>query len=159
MKAFTKRGLSPVIATTLLVAISLVLAMIIFLWAKGVVGEAIEKDGVAIEIKCEDIVFTADITEDPSNPSGFGLISIQNDGNIPLYGVDVKKVGAGTIGSKSIFEHTIPNGDSIVDIELEDIEVISGDEFTVIPIIVGTSDAGNKQYPCVNKGQSVTAIG
>ena len=155
MRAFAKKGLSPVIATTLLVAIAIVLAMIIFLWAKGVVGEVIQKDGVAIEQKCVDISFTADISS--SSLGGSAKVSIQNNGNIPLYGVEVKKVGDGTIESKQVFGTTVPNGDSVVDQALS-VDASSGDEFIVIPIIVGESNVGKKQYSCINQGQSVTVI-
>ena len=43
-----KRGLSPVIASVLLILLVLVLASIIFLWARGFIGEQIEKFGEPI---------------------------------------------------------------------------------------------------------------
>ena len=50
MKAIEKRGLSPVIATVLLVGIALVLASIVFLWAKNFIGEAVTKEGREITL-------------------------------------------------------------------------------------------------------------
>ncbi|MBU0761307.1 MAG: hypothetical protein KJ858_06510, partial [Nanoarchaeota archaeon] len=55
-----RRALSPVIATVLLIAIALVLAVIIFLWARSFIGEGLEKDGRAIDKACENVVFNAD---------------------------------------------------------------------------------------------------
>ena len=39
-----KKGLSPVIATTLLILMAVIIALIIFLWVKAFVGEKIQKD-------------------------------------------------------------------------------------------------------------------
>ena len=38
-----KKGLSPIIATVLLIVITLIIAMIIFLWAKNFIGEKTKK--------------------------------------------------------------------------------------------------------------------
>ena len=78
-----RKALSPVIATILLVSIALVLALIIFLWAKSFVGDAIEKDGQAVELVCEDVNFKAE---------AYGTkLYIENIGNVPLYGVEIRK--------------------------------------------------------------------
>ena len=45
-----KRGLSPVIASVLLIALVLVLASIIFMWARGFISEQIEKFGNPVEL-------------------------------------------------------------------------------------------------------------
>lgn len=40
-----KRGLSPIIATVLLIFLVLILASIVFLWARGFFSEQLEKGG------------------------------------------------------------------------------------------------------------------
>ena len=76
-----KKGLSPVIATVLLVSIALVLAVIIFLWARSFVAEQIEKGGRVVEMACEDVKFLAEAYS--------GQLMIENVGSVPLFGVEI----------------------------------------------------------------------
>ena len=81
-----KRALSPVIATVLLVMLVLVLAAIIFLWAKGFVGEQLQKRGQPIENICKEVSFNAQFV------SSGDFIEITNLGNIPIYQFDIKSI-------------------------------------------------------------------
>ena len=54
-----KRGVSPVIATVLLISMVVIIGIIIFLWFRGMVGETVTKFGKNIELACEDVVFDA----------------------------------------------------------------------------------------------------
>ena len=86
---FEKRGLSPVIATVLLVVLALVLAAIIFLWARGFVTEQLEKQGKPTDQVCKDVSFEIDST----SVGGGVEVQIVNRGNVPIYNFDVKFVG------------------------------------------------------------------
>ena len=82
----TKRGLSPVIASVLLIALVLVLASIIFLWARGFVSEQIEKFGQPIDAICDDVAFDVE-----KIAGGYGLeLEIVNRGNVDIYSFDIK---------------------------------------------------------------------
>src|SRR3989338_7201088 len=81
-----KKGLSPVIATILLVAIVVVLALLIFLWLRNFVPEIVEKNGEDISIVCERVQFTP-VAE---KISGKIDIEISNDGNIPIQNMKIK---------------------------------------------------------------------
>lgn len=151
--ANSKRGLSPVIATSLLIAIALVLALIIFLWARSFIGEVITKQGEPIENSCKLIDFEADIAPDS--------FSVVNKGNVPLYGVDIKKIGLGSVESKGILKTTISNGQDASANLLGDTfseNLVSGDQVQVIPIIIGESNSGKKEYSCTNNAKTVTVI-
>ena len=88
MRKVNKRGLSPVIATVLLISIALVLAVIIFLWAKSFVGEAVSKEKYGrIELACADIIFRAEAFA--TSPGYAQTIDIVNGG-----GSDTDKVQA-----------------------------------------------------------------
>ncbi len=80
-----KKALSPVVATVLLVALVLILAMIIYLWARAFLPEKIQKDlggGAApIEEACKQVQFTAQYDS--------GSVYILNEGNVPLHGVEI----------------------------------------------------------------------
>ena len=59
LKRRAKKGVSPVVATTLLIAIVIILAVIIFLWARGFLSERVQKFDRAIDLACEDVNFEA----------------------------------------------------------------------------------------------------
>lgn len=140
-----KKGLSPVIATSLLVAIAVVLALIIFMWARSFIGEVLQKDGSPIEEKCKEITFAADVSTD-------GII-IENTGNIPIYGVELKKTGFGTSEGKGIFERNTIGTGQTGDLPIPSgITLESDDEVQVIPIIVGEAGNAKKEYSCVSSG-------
>jgi len=54
-----KKGVSPVIATVLLISIVIILGVIIFLWARGFVEESAQKSDRAVDMSCDDINFEA----------------------------------------------------------------------------------------------------
>jgi len=140
-----KKGLSPVIATVLLVALVLVLASVIYLWARAVIPEAIEKSGEIIENKCKEVVFDASYSAVDS------ILTVQNNGNVPIYGV---RYGVGSFGSLDYVEiqpWLLTAGVSQskkVDFSLPQ----SGDEMSIIPIILGKSDNELKAFACEENG-------
>ena len=78
-----KKGLSPVVATVLLISIVIAIAVIVFLWLRGFAGEAVTKfDGTNVELVCRDVEFKADYAG--------GQLSISNTGNVPIYNFKVK---------------------------------------------------------------------
>ena len=78
-----KRGVSPVIATTLLIAMVVLIGLIIFLWFRGLTQEAITKfDGQNIELVCGDVRFDSSYSS--------GDLSISNSGNVPIYSFQLK---------------------------------------------------------------------
>ena len=72
-----ERGLSPVIASVLMILLVLVLATMIFLWARGFVSEHVEKFGISIEESCSSINFEASVYEDEE-------VEIINRGNVDI---------------------------------------------------------------------------
>jgi len=91
-----KRGLSPIIATSLLILLAMVLAVIIFFWARSVISEKVQKDLGGgernIDDACKNVQFVADVT----SASGSTTISIENTGNVPIYGVELIKNDEGS---------------------------------------------------------------
>ena len=82
----SKRAVSELIATVLLIAITLVLGSIVFIWTKSLTPEAIIKDGKNIELVCQDVSFRA------SYISSTKTILISNDGNVALDDIKIKIV-------------------------------------------------------------------
>ncbi len=147
-----KKGVSPVIATVLLVGIVLVSALIVFVWVRGFTEEAVTKfGGENIELTCEKVNFEASYSEDS--------LSITNVGNVPMYSLDIKISGDGSYITRSIEEITgsdewpevgLKQGQSFSgSIGSGDIEISSGDELILIPVLLGkTSDGEERVHTC-----------
>jgi FlaG/FlaF family flagellin (archaellin) len=134
-----KRGLSPVVATTLLISLALILALIIFFWAREFIGGQLQKEGVNIEAKCEQISFTADAFSDK--------IVIVNTGNVPIYGIKVQSISGGDISEIArVLDSTINNGETS-EVLLDD-SLIPGDEIVVIPILLGELEEKKSSHEC-----------
>ena len=126
-KKMNKRGISPLIATVLLVVIAIALSGIVFAWVKSLVTENVEKMGAPIETTCQSIAFDATI----SRTADGVMINVNNQGNIPLYGINVKMWVGGK--SYSIFKKPSPQGSVIAGGGTGEIEVLNDDKF-LIPI-------------------------
>ena len=147
MENLEKRGLSPVIATTLLIVLGLVLVMIIILWAKSWIGEKIQKDlgggAEAIENFCDDVEFVIEVES-----GGTSTVSVNNIGNIPLYGMDIRKREGGAEESLGTvdFDNGLPKGSAKK--ESLGFGVNSGDELIAIPVLLGETESYKKPYTC-----------
>lgn len=136
-----KRGLSPVIATTLLISIAVILAIIIFIWARSFVSEQVEKLGEPVERACENIIFEVEVDTDNAY--------VVNKGNVPIYGISIlKKKISGTkeIGEAVGGDANVNSGETI-EIPLDE-QVDSGDSLIIVPIVLGETNNYKKQYKC-----------
>lgn len=152
----SKKGVSPVIATVLLIGMVIVLGMIIFLWMRSLAQETITKfEGENIELACDDVQIEASVMGNQ--------LSISNIGNTPIYDFNVKITKPGTYETQKASElfpewpisglnsGGIFSGEAIG--EIEDAEGLK-----LIPILLGVSESGNqKTFTCNEKrhGQEV----
>src|SRR3989344_5306278 len=105
-----RKGLSPVIATVLLIAIALIIALIIFLWARSFIGEKTQKFGSPIEDSCLKVEFVAEAISDGS---GSADVSIENRGSVAMYGFEVRSnEGGELIGVGKFQDKTIAAGET-----------------------------------------------
>jgi len=148
-----KKGVSPIISTVLLVMIVLILAMIIFLWARGFIKESVSKEIAGqediAEHHCSNIKLESIVNAD-------GSFGFRNIGNVPIYKFDLKVTKKDT-GSSEIFEMStelggIANPGIIVlmqDIETNVKPYDEYEEVKVIPILLGKAkDGGTKEFRC-----------
>lgn len=142
MKKEDKRAISPVIASVLLVAMAIILALIVFLWAQSFIQETITKNGEVVENWCGQVSFDADLA--------LGELTVVNRGQISLYGVAVRKTGAGEETTcyplESATVPTIRAGESKGGISLSSCNLDSGDSVTVIPVILGETENGQRKF-------------
>ncbi|MBS3090317.1 hypothetical protein J4433_00940 [Candidatus Pacearchaeota archaeon] len=139
-----KKGVTPIVATVLLIGITITLAIIIFAWARGFIAEQIEKFGKSAEQVCEELSYDADVV-----PAGANLYDfyITNRGNIPIYAIDIKQIGPGKsqVDRRTI---TIAEGQSLK--ETLTLERASYDTIMIMPVILGNArgTANKKAYAC-----------
>jgi len=135
-----KRGISPIIATVLLIAIVIVLVAIIFLWARGFLTEQVAKFDEPADRACGNVDFEAGINNQE-------ILGINNVGNVPLYGFNVKVFGTGKIVVNDVFD-----GSTIVAGESREININtisqSYSRFLVVPVILGETGDGRTAYTC-----------
>lgn len=148
-----KIGLSPVIATVLLISLGVVLAGIIFLWMTGFVSEQLEKQGKPVEQVCSEVAFEEDF--DYSSAAMAINLQITNRGNIPIYGFDIKFVGDGKSAMKT-FQFTTPVGSAS---ELQTIQ-ITGDnvrQLILYPMVLGSVKGKKLTKPatCLGYGKTI----
>ncbi|MGC9309180.1 MAG: archaellin/type IV pilin N-terminal domain-containing protein [Candidatus Nanoarchaeia archaeon] len=144
-----RKALSPVIASVLLIALVLVLASIVFLWARGFISEQIEKFGQPVEEVCKNVEFEVDLYRQPN----VGLtIEVANRGNVPIKSLDIKEIEGGT-SKVHKFRFPIDVGES----KAENITINRNTETVKIyPAILGSikDKQSNKIYTCTEQGVS-----
>lgn len=144
-RALSKKGVSPVIATTLLITITIILAIIVFIWAKSFIGEAVEKNGERAENSCDLITFDVRARIEGEDLA----LDITNQGNVPIYGAEVRQKSLGSIKiAGSLQGETVSTG-QVGTIKIDhNGELQIGDEITVIPIILGEEGNTRIAFPC-----------
>ena len=157
MKAsfLSNRGVSPVIATTLLIAIVIVLAGIVFIWAQGFVQEGVHKRGEPIERSCDSLNFEADVFSE----SGSYVLEINNRADIPIYGFVIRVLGKGETLIEELPPTPVEPGASLR-ISLATVDLTGISDLTVVPILLGRrGDSGTEAFTCPDRtGQGVTLL-
>ncbi|MEK6898518.1 MAG: archaellin/type IV pilin N-terminal domain-containing protein [Nanoarchaeota archaeon] len=150
-----KRGVSPVVATVLLIAITVVLAAIIFLWAQSFLREGAQKNDRAVELSCDKIVFSAELYNDNN---GVRTLGISNSGNVPIFGFEFRGARDGSITPESVQDS---NGDSKLNPgESNNFVIGDYDSGLVVPVLLAEASGGNRvTYPCPDStGKNVQLI-
>jgi flagellin-like protein len=136
-----KRGLSSIVATMLLILITIILASIVFLWMRGITEEAITKfDGTNIKLICEEVQFDASY--------GNGTLYIMNTGNIPIYKMKVQSFGEGTHNTETIVGSWPSTGLNQGGTFSDTIITSNINKIILIPVLIGHSKKGDVAYTC-----------
>ena len=140
-----KKGVSPVIAAVLLIAMVVVVALIVFIWFRGMVGESVTKFGKNIKLVCDDVSFDASYSSN--------MLSIINTGNVPIFKMNMQLSEAGGHSTEEINNEGFSGWDVT---GLRQGGTFSGivgglsnvNKITLIPILAGSSESGTKTYIC-----------
>jgi flagellin-like protein len=144
----SKRGLSPVVASALMIALVIVLALIIFLWARGFVSEQIEKFGMPVEKHCESLKFNVERIGD--------ALEIRNDGDVDIFSFDIKLFKDGN-SEIDRFDFSVDAGKSIsrdVTLMMGENDDVDPDKVIIYPALIGSlrGENLNKPYTCLDNG-------
>ncbi len=138
-----KKGISPVIATVLLIVLVLVIALIIFLWFRGISREAVTKfEGKNVEIVCGDVSFEASISSGTK-------VYVLNNGNVPIYGIMMRVYKPGGYETYDLREI---EGTAWPSTGLNAVKAFSGtyvqlqgaEKVILIPSLLGVSESGSE---------------
>lgn len=147
-----KKGVSPVVATALLIALVFVLGGIVFLWAKGFLAEQIQKNGEAIEMQCQNIAWKVNYKKGIGNMYS---LTIENRGQVNLYGFIVRRwKDSNSEQEKYVDDNYLIDAGmnkKINAVSFEYSSSILADEVEIIPVILGTvvgDEDTTKYYVC-----------
>jgi len=141
-----KKGVDPVITKILLIALVIAMAIIIFLWFRGMNEEAVTKfGGLNIQLVCNDIKFEASYSE--------GMLYMLNTGNVPIYRINLKISGEGgyttitPIPQDSNWPETGLNQGENFQYDISS-HLNGADEIIMIPVLIGNSGTKKKMHEC-----------
>ena len=139
-RGMRNKGLSPVIATVLLVGVVVVSGLIIFTWFRGLTQEAVTKFDQNIQLVCNDVKFEAEYSNVDDT------LAISNTGNIPIFGFDIKESSESGSSTKSIDlligwpKGGLKQGGAA----LVDAGIDPSSEIKLVPVLRGTSQEGTE---------------
>ncbi len=137
-----KRGISPIIATVLLITIAIALFLLIFLWIRSFQAERISKFNSPIENACPNVELQFSILTGDK-------LQVENVGNVPVYKIDIFNVNGGSSTRLITAPINLLAGKTSSDtITLNSCD----DSLKIIPILLGTTSSGaQKEYTCKDK--------
>jgi flagellin-like protein len=146
-----KRGISPLIATVILIGFVIAVAAVIFFWGKSYIVETAQKEGALSEtkLKCNDVKFEvlSDATEIFS-----GNLELENKGGVEISGFKVRSeniAGGATLMDLSGKEAILAlYGTAMFSLDSTGIDTSSA--FDIIPMLK-PEGRGAQLIPCSDK--------
>ncbi len=152
----SNKGLSPVIATVLLIMLVFVLFALIFLWMKGLISEQLEKNEQAIENICPSVNFQIDLVDENS------YLEVINRGSVNIYNLEIKM--SDYKGDSKLYDLeeilSVSIGETKKQEVAFDMNGAPPKKITVYPVLLGSIKGGmtNKPYTCMDMGQTLNLI-
>lgn len=141
-----KRGLSPVVATALLIAVAVFIGAVILVGFKNAQQETITKYGdTNIALICDEIEFEAKYSSN--------ILAISNIGGVDIYNFKVRVSNEGgsydTYNLSSLAPSWPLNGLDKGDAFSSGISIApDAEQIILIPVLIGDSEEGQKTYLC-----------
>ncbi|MDD5699843.1 MAG: hypothetical protein PHH00_01460 [Candidatus Nanoarchaeia archaeon] len=159
MKKRGKKGVSPVIATVLLIGLVVTLGVVVFLWFRSFTQEAVTKfGGENIELVCGDVQFEAGY-------SSGGDLAISNIGNVPIYSFNVQINSEGGAYTTKEMNDLVSNWPKVglrqggIFSSNVAAQVAGANQLVLIPVLRGTISSGDeKSYTCGERYGQVVSV-
>lgn len=142
-----KKALSPVVASVLMILLVIVLASLIFLWARGFVSEQIEKFGQPIENLCGRVDFDVQKVRGVTSTDALEIV---NRGDVDIFHLDIKMYKGGD-SEINQFKFSVGAGESLKkDISLKMKDNSIPEKIDIFPALVGNVKGkhSNKVFTC-----------
>jgi len=134
-----KKGISPIVATLLLVALVVTLSSVIFITARQFIGEVVTKNGMPAEQACEGISLSAIY-------SG-GELQLTNNGDIPVH-----KFTAGVTSLSTGDFEAMPYEEAILAGGSASVSIFDASAIEITPWVLGENDEGQSAvFECTDK--------
>jgi len=147
-----RRGLSPVVATVLLIVLVIVLATMIFLWARGFIDEKTEKFGKPIDSVCSSVYFVVDLVD---NDDGYNTLEVLNRGNVGIASLEIKKYAGGNSESSNYDVNLFPGDSSSVEASLDVMgDGVITERIEIFPVLSGIVEGESERelFVCYDYG-------
>ena len=149
----SKKAVSEVIGSILLIMLVIILASFVFFWTRGLIKDKIVTyQGENIDLVCDKLKFNVEYVQEENRVK---KIIVLNLGNIAIDDFLVKKISDGTTENFNLkdygfFETLEPGMSKSISIESEIYEEgeLIFDKLNVIPVLLGSTDSGKKEYVC-----------
>jgi flagellin-like protein len=147
-----KKGLSPVIASVLLILLVVALAIIVFLWSRGFLFEQIEKFGKPVKELCKATEFNVVLVSGLGSNSVLEFVNI-GDVNINSFQLKLTKEGNSEVEIFKMITHPKQAQQKEIDLKMNDGSLPEKIEF--FPVLMGNVQGKNinKYYVCLEKGK------
>jgi flagellin-like protein len=145
-----KKGLSPVIASVLLILLVFFLAILIFTWGRGFISEKVEKFGQPIDVICSDVQFDAEIIIE-----GVETLEVSNRGDIDIYRLEIKLFKGGDAIFRKFSYKILAGGNAKGPINLAMENNDRAESIIIYPALIGTpmGQSSNRVFTCLNMGK------
>ena len=152
---FNNKAVSPLIATVLLIGITLASFALIVVWTRGFISERIEKFGENMDVVCGRLEYSAYVAplEEGGDPS-FMKIIIDNKGNDNINSINVKLVKGGKSVMKTLTQKAgapiTGKKPGEINIDLDDFFPQEGltmsdiNEVEITPVLKGIGESSKK---------------
>ena len=147
-RGINKKGLSPIVATSILIVIVILLAIIILIWSRGFIKEAVIKEiagnSKRAEEFCREIGMRGFVNEDDT----FGF---ENTGTIPIFAYrinsELKESGSSKITRVGNDQGGSVNpGDTVIISNFQPYK--DYDSVKIIPVLLGKVEGSTQSYDC-----------
>tara|TARA_Y100000310_G_scaffold80769_1_gene77442 strand:- start:36 stop:509 length:474 start_codon:yes stop_codon:yes gene_type:complete len=149
-----KKGVSPLIATVLLIGLVVMIAMIIFFWYGNYLKDVLDKQGVSLETSCTsdvEIYISSDIGCSLSGENSVVTFYVENVGSVELRGLNVvysSSSSAGAVLKSQIINQAVG---TYMQVDLGQ-NLAGAVDLEIVPII----GSGSTSKHCENSAQYAT---